>query len=111
LPAAREFPRYEFVKPVEWKIEVHDNRILGFVDDKRWDEYLKGTGSLARGVFSHSCPPAHEHEYSVLVKFPLRKEELRCKTVFRIATPDQATILSQKSLMSLENTPPPTGLL
>lgn len=96
LPAAREFPRFEEIKPVEWVIKVHANRILGFVDDERWKEYLEGTRSLHRGVFSTVGPPAHEHEYSVLVKLPLRQEELVSKAVFKIASPDKAEILSRE---------------
>ena len=92
LPAARPFPRHEIAKPVEWVIKVRANRILGFVDDKKWDEYLKDKGPLDREVFAAVPPPAHEHEYSVLVTFPLQKEELVCKTVFEFVTPDEAKI-------------------
>lgn len=93
-PEKRPFQFYEGVKPVEWVINVSDNRVLGFVDDERWFQYVKEGDYLPRSVFSASRPPVDE--YSVLVNFPLRKEELVRKTVFEFISPTEAKIVSEE---------------
>lgn len=87
---------YEGVKPVEWMIKVSGNRVLGFVDDERWLQYLKDGDYLPRSVFSAFRPPAKE--CSILVTFPLRKEELVRKIVFQIISPTEAKIVSEEYL-------------
>jgi len=94
ISANQKFHVYGSDKPVEWEIKVDDNRVLGFVNDNIWFRYLEGNDSLPRTVFCASKPPAEE--YSVLVKFPLKQEELVCKRVFRFVNPDKAEIISEE---------------
>jgi len=91
-PAERQIPFYEGVKLVEWVIEVNDERILGSVDDARWFQYVKGGDRLPRSVFSKSRPPSEER--SVLVAYPLKREELVRKTVFGFISPTEAHVVS-----------------
>ena len=94
IPATRKFSCYEPDKPVEWEIKVHDNRVIGFVHEERWSQYLEGTYRLLRTVFSASTPPAAE--YSVLVQFPLREEELVHRTVFRYISAMKADVMCEQ---------------
>ncbi|MBL7153339.1 MAG: hypothetical protein ISS79_06455 [Phycisphaerae bacterium] len=91
-PAERQIPFYEGVKLVEWVIEVSDERILGSVDDARWVQYVKGGDRLPRSVFSKSRPPSEER--SILVAYPLKREELVSKTVFEFISPTEANVVS-----------------
>ena len=93
-PMEYPFRFYECAKPVEWMINVSDNRVLGFVDDERWFQYVKDGDYLPRSVFSASGPPAKE--CSILVSFPLSKEELVRKTVFQFISPTKAKIVSKE---------------
>ena len=95
IPAKHKFDFFENVKLVEWKIRVSDNRILGFVNDSRWFQYLEGKDDLPRSAFSASNPP--QEKYSVLVEFPLKREELVSKTVFRFKSSREAEILSEEN--------------
>lgn len=99
IPASCKFDFFEHVKLVEWKIRVSDERILGFVNDSRWFQYLEGKDDLPRSAFSASNPPTEK--YSILVKFPLRRDELVSKTVFRFKSPTDAEILSEENFPDL----------
>ena len=80
------------IKPVEWEIGVHRDRILGYVNDDRWDQFLKDGEYLPSGVFS-ACHPQTPNS-SVLVAFPLRQEELVRKIVYDIENPHDAKVVS-----------------
>lgn len=96
IPKEIQFEYYEQAKPVEWEINVNNSRrILGFVNDCIWLQYLNKGGLLPINVFSSSQPPSSD--YSVLVKFPLLKEERIRKTVFKVIEPTKAHIISQES--------------
>lgn len=92
IPGRHKFRAYEHEKPVEWVINVSEERILGFVDEARWYQYLAGGDHLAGSVFSTSRPPSEE--YSVLVAYPLRREELVRKIVFDIISIEEANVAS-----------------
>jgi hypothetical protein len=95
IPKEIQFEHYEHCKPVEWEISVDDNRrILGFVDDCLWFQYLNEGGLLPINIFSCRQPPSSA--YSVLVKFPLLKVEIIRKTVFRVITPTKVDIISEE---------------
>lgn len=75
------FEEYDPTIPVEWLLDVQDeNRILGYVDDKLWVEYLMNGGYLPNTTFSKFKPMSGKH--SVLVLYPLLKKELMKKTIF-----------------------------
>lgn len=93
-PVEHSFRSYESVKPVEWIINVSDKRVLGFVDDERWCQYLEDGNYLPQSVFSTSGSPAKE--CSILVSFPLNKEELISKTVFQFISSTKAKIVSKE---------------
>ena len=96
IPKEMPFEYYEQAKPVEWEINVIDNeRRLGFINDCIWHQYLKKGGLLPINVFSSSQPPSSD--YSVLVKFPILKEELICKKVFKVIEPTKAEVISKES--------------
>ena len=94
IPASRIFRKYEIIKPVEWVIQVSDSRIRGYVHDQNWFDYLEGKSSSLEGVYFPDSPP--KDEYSVIVDYPLQKEEIKEMKIFRFIDPDHADILCEK---------------
>lgn len=85
---------YESVKPIEWHIKVDVARILGFVSDHQWDAFLKGHADHADGVLSRVYPPGNG--YSVLVRFPIRRDELVKRIRYHVHSPDKADIVEEE---------------
>jgi hypothetical protein len=65
---ARPEPKYE------WLIEIERGRILGYVQDDPWSQYIDGADLQIEEIFSTSRPS--ETGVSYLVKFPLLDAEL-----------------------------------
>lgn len=100
IPATRTFKFHEIIKPVEWEIRVSDNRILGYVDEQRWFDYLEGRISSLSGVYFRSSVP--NSDYSVLVIYPLTQNEIVKMTIFRFITPEKAEILCERTFSSFD---------
>ena len=96
IPESMTFKYYESIKPVEWIIQVSDSRIRGFAHDQNWFDYLEGRRSSLEGVYFPDRPP--EGEYSVLVDYPLQKEEVKQMKIFRFIDPHHADVLCEKYL-------------
>ncbi len=90
---ARGFPHYERCKPVEWKVRVPDERLLGYVDDDCWIAFLEGRSSNLRSCYSTIRP--RFGQFSVLLPFPLEPTERVWKRVFDIQSPDKACIVEE----------------
>jgi hypothetical protein len=94
IPLARSFKHYEKIKPVEWEIQVSNNRILGYVNDEEWVNYLEERSTSVSKIYYHSPPPASN--YSVLVSYPLIQNEIVKTTIFRIITSDKVEIICER---------------
>ena len=94
IPASRDFRHYEIIKPAEWVIQVRDSRILGYICDQNWFDYLEGRRSDLEGVYFQDNPP--EYEYSVLVDYPLQQDEIKAMRIFRFIDPDHADFYCER---------------
>lgn len=94
IPASCFFKYYEMIKPVEWVIQVSNSRIRGFVHSQKWFDYLEGKKQSLEGVYFPDSPP--KNEYSVIVDYPLQKEEVKEIRIFRFIDPQNADILCEK---------------
>ena len=94
ISAERQFRYYEFEKPVEWKIRVADDRVLGYVNNDRWMQFLGGKTSSLDGVFSATDQPEGEH--SVLVVHPLYCKEIMGRRQFHILNCNEADVLREE---------------
>jgi hypothetical protein len=94
IPATSTFKFYEVIKPVEWEIQVSNSRILGYVNDQEWFNYLDGRNSSLSGVYSRSSLSISDH--SVLVSYPLTQNEIVKMTIFRFIKPNKAEILCER---------------
>ena len=79
LWCADELTGCERDKPVEWEIEC-DYRVLGYVDDEKWNSYRDGGTCLPKGTFSLQPP---DTSYSVLIDYshPLSRDEVKRKAI------------------------------
>lgn len=71
---AREYVYSESQPFYEWEIEVERSRILGYIQDGPWYEYVKGAELNLGEIFSKSEPLAKRFSY--LVESPLSETEL-----------------------------------
>ncbi len=90
---ARGFSSYEMCKPVEWKVRVPDERVLGYVDDDCWMAFLEGKSSNLWSCYSTIRP--HSGQFSVLLPFPLKPSKLVRKRVFDIQSPNKARVAEE----------------
>jgi hypothetical protein len=60
-------------KPVEYLLELSENRVIAYVDEETWSAYLFGR----RRDFVYSRTPAQYRFTSVLVAVPVRREEVK----------------------------------
>ena len=94
IPAQRKFRHYESAKPVEWEIKVSNTRVLGYVDDQRWHDFLEGRSFSIDKVYFKRTPPSNE--YSVLVYHPLYREEIQRMIIFRFIKSNEADIICER---------------
>ncbi|MHC4327506.1 MAG: hypothetical protein ACYSWW_05225 [Planctomycetota bacterium] len=94
IPLSCPFKFYESFKPVEWVIQIPDSRIRGYVHEQNWFDYLDGKKSNLEGVYFEDNP--HGIEYSVLVDYPLQKDEIMVMRIFRFIDSQHAEILCEK---------------
>lgn len=94
IPKERQFAKYEMIKPVEWIIQVNEDRVRGYVHDQNWFDYLEGRKASHEEVYFTDYPP--EAEYSVLVDYPLREDDIIEMKIFQIIDPNHAGILCQR---------------
>ena len=99
IPASRIFRHYEMIKPVEWIVQICDERILGYVHDQHWFDFLQGTRLSLKGVYTKKNPP--QDEFSVLVQYPLHIDEVKQINIFRITDPDHADVVEDVAIASL----------
>ena len=96
IPASRSFPYYESQKPVEWCIDMEPSRVLGYVKEDRWSEFLAGR-EMEPDEFFSPTPKWADHEVSVLAAYPVKRDELISRTVFDIRDTDEATVVQQEA--------------
>ena len=89
------FRYYEQIKPIEWEVGVSTERLLGFVDEIRWMNFLQKSSSLS-GVYFRTRPP--EGRLSVLLPFPLHPEECLKRRVFQWLSPESAELIEERTM-------------
>lgn len=82
---ASGFPFYEMSKPVEWEVIVPQERVLGYIDENEWLEFVKGKALTLPPCFSRDVPSCTP--FSVLLSFPLNQHELVLKRVYNVKSP------------------------
>ena len=87
---SRAFKGYEMIKPVEWELKIEPARILGYIDDDKWIKFYLGESLTANGCFMRMRPLSIE--VSVLLPFPILRNELVSRTIFQIGSPHKASI-------------------
>ena len=77
---ATERPRYlETSKPVEYLLELEERRIVAYVNENAWSDYLYGR----RDTFDYSTTPTRYRMTSVLVATPITKTEVKAFRRYR----------------------------
>jgi hypothetical protein len=64
---------FETDKPVEYLLELSEDRVIAYVDEQTWSPYLFGQ----RTDFVYSRTPVHYAMTSVLVAPPITREEVK----------------------------------
>lgn len=95
----REMP-YSPTKPVEWVVSVLRDRVLGYVNDDLWNEYLRGEQVLLdQRCFERQRPVTGD--FSVLLSFPLRDNEIVCRRVNEFVNPHTPKVIREESLAEI----------
>ena len=79
IPEHHGFQLVEYDKPVEYVLEVNDDRIIAYVDDASWTAYLSGQ----HDTFRYSTTPEHYELTSLLIRPPLRRSEVKIRRLYR----------------------------
>jgi hypothetical protein len=73
-PDSQAFPKaFEPHKPIEYLLEVEEERVIAYVDEMTWSPYLHGM----RPRFEYSRTPKWYENTSVLVATPIRTAEVK----------------------------------
>lgn len=72
VPEEKRFPICEPGKDIEYLIDVELNRVVAWVDESSWWDYVLGRATR----FQYSSRPQNYKHVSVLVAAPLREEEI-----------------------------------
>jgi len=83
-------------KPVEWTVRVPLERLVGYVDNDVWFEFLNDRSADVQRCYTKSRPSAEN--FSVLLPFPLFRCELLRKQVFNVMTPLKAPVVEDVNL-------------
>jgi hypothetical protein len=92
---SERFPNYEQQKPVEWLIEVTSERIVGYVNEKAWGEFLNNKPIEPREFVSKPGQGnlwATQPWVSVLVAYPLQPQEVLSVTLCTVEDANRASI-------------------
>jgi hypothetical protein len=102
--AAKGFRFFEMIKPIEWTVEIAQERLIGYVDDSKWDAFLRGESKILHDCFTKTRPPTRD--FSVLLPFPLYPCEIVSRRVYKIANPHQASVVEEKKCALSRFRPP-----
>lgn len=73
-------PKYlEAAKPVEYLLEINDDRVAAYVDEATWTDYLSGK----RRSFDYSTTSTHFEITSILVETPIKQTEVKALRRYR----------------------------
>ncbi len=64
---------FETDKPVEYSLQLSADRIIAYIDEKSWSDYLYGK----RFDYVYSREPAQYESTSVLIALPVKREEIK----------------------------------
>jgi hypothetical protein len=64
---------FEPAKPLEYLLEINEDRVLAWIDEFTWTEYLRGE----RACFSISKTPKQYRMTSILVSSPIKRDEVK----------------------------------
>lgn len=78
-PAADRPMYLETCKPVEYVLELDEDRIVAYVNEKTWSAYLYDK----RKTFDYSTTPKHYKMTSILVAIPIRKADVKAFRRYR----------------------------
>ena len=82
-------------KPIEYLLEVADNRVVAYVDDGSWSEYINGRQS----DFSFATTTMPSASSSLIVATPLKREEVKVKRRYRIRSPSSFELIEEQKLV------------
>jgi hypothetical protein len=78
---AETHPAYlEFSNTLEYLLEISDDRIIAYVDELTWSNYLMGKAD----AFKYSTLPQNYAIMSILVACPIRKHEVKAIRRYRL---------------------------
>ena len=79
VPASQRPESLETIKPVEFLLELAEDRIVAYVDESTWSDYLADK----RGSFDYSTTPMQYKMTSILVATPITKAEVKAVRRYR----------------------------
>ena len=71
---ARGFTCVATCKPVQWEVNVPQERVLGYIDEEKWLGFLQDKFPMLPPCFSKTKPSSKD--VSVLLPFPLFQNEV-----------------------------------
>lgn len=93
-------PKYfEKCKPVEYVLEVDEGRVIGYVDELIWREYLCGE---RHDFTAFSKTPMKYETTSILLSTPLTPADVKARRRYRSAGPPSRYKLVEEVLYSAE---------
>jgi hypothetical protein len=95
-----ERPKYlERCKPVEYLLEVDEGRVVAYVDELSWSDYLYGR----REDFDFSKTPRQYAMTSILISTPIEKAEVKAIRRYRCTNGPDHYELAEEMLFSADN--------
>lgn len=85
---------FEICKPVEWVLEVAKSEILGYLDNNKWEQYLRSEDHQdLEGVFQKEI--ITQRDQSVLIRHPFKETIIKRKRVYKITHPKEAELIDE----------------
>jgi hypothetical protein len=94
-PATQPPEWFEPFKPLEYLLEINEDRVIAYVDELTWSGYLHGKCNS----FLFSRRPIEYEIASVLVRTPIRKEEVKEVRLFRATRTDRCVLVETKPMV------------
>ncbi len=98
-PEAEPLKYLETCKPVEYVLEVDERRVIAYVDESTWSDYLYGK----RGDFTFSKTPVQYEVTSILVSPPVTPAEVKARRRYRSGGQPDHYELVEEVLYGAEN--------
>lgn len=94
-PESEPFRFLEIEKDIEYVLEVHESRVVAYVDEPTWSAYLYGN----RDAFEHSTTPQGYESTSLIIPTPIRKDEVKAMRRYRRTNgPESFELVEEETL-------------